>query len=675
MVLRLLTFNLPTLEVYRQLPVVGKAVTIDLRNRLAPLFPRKYPVSSTAAARARLASLWLSQVARIVADNTLRIFVLLRIAAAGKTESDYAWHVVVALLMLPAVLLAPFNGALGNSLPKRWVLTGSAAYCCAIVVLFGLMDGPWVAGWALLAVGAAVYSPTRYALLPAAAADCKMPLTRVNGFIEMGIVTAVIAGLALGVDLENTLWLGLPAAATAAVGLNLLATVTALPVAFRADVRRSESAGDAIKGFFRDSRRIWWDRQARATLLALASLRAIVLGATGGFVAVMLNNTTVDLPTLINTSFAIMAWIMLGAAVGSLVAGMQRHPVRALGLVPLGGTVFAAGLMIAALGETGPAVCVTLGVMGGLINVPLAAAYQIYLPADARGNGMAIRNLFDCTLITITSAALFGLAKGFGLGGTGQLWLVSAVAAVGVLFAWIILHREAIEQMLEIVLLPFYRIKGRGPGMHTLPLRGPLLVVANHAAWFDPLWMAKVLPRSLRPMMTSIFYDLPGLRWLMRHVARAIRVQYSTFRREAPELQEAIQALDQGECVLIFPEGSLRKAEDRPLRHFGQGVWHILSERPHTPVVVCWIEGNWGSFFSYKNGKPTKNKRMDFWRRITIAVGEPRHLDAETLADLKITRACLEQWCREMRGVLGLEVPKPDGETSSAAEEEEAAQQ
>ena len=38
-----------------------------------------------------------------------------------------------------------------------------------------------------------------------------------------------------------------------------------------------------------------------------------------------------------------------------------------------------------------------------------------------------------------------------------------------------------------------------------------LLVVANHAAWFDPLWLAKVLPRFVTPMMTSAFFSTLSL--------------------------------------------------------------------------------------------------------------------------------------------------------------------
>ncbi len=623
---------------------------------------RKKHVNSTAVSRARLASLWFSQVFRNVADNALRVFVLLRVAEASQAQRGSAWHLLAALLMLPAVLLAPFNGAISNTFSKRWVLTSSAIYCLVIVSVFGLCGGPWIAGWALLAVGAALYSPTRYAMLPAAAVDALMPLTRVNGLIEMGAVTAIVAGLALGISVENTFWLGLPAAVAAAIALNLLAAVSALPTAFPSAVRRPEQAMQAIAGFFHDTARIWRDREAKSALLALACLRGIVAGATGAFIAVMLSDDSDDAQTWIEASFPILAWILGGAALGSVLAGLQRHPVRALGLVPFGAAGLAIGLVLAATGNPGPIVSLVLGLMGGLINVPLAAAYQTLLPADARGNGMAVRNFFDYLVMAAISALLVGLSRAEVLSAGGQMWLMASIAAAAALVAWFFLYREAIEQMMEIAIVPIYRIKGHGPGLYNIPLRGPLLVVANHACWFDPVFVAKVVPRSLRAMMLSTFYDLPFLKWVMVYIARAIRVQYSTFRRDAPELQEAIRALDAGEAVLIFPEGSLRKSAERPLRRFGQGVWHILNERPQTPVVVCWIEGNWGSFFSYFNGKPTKNKRFDAWRRIDIAVGEPQLMDRAKLTDQRATRGYLEQCCRQMRGVLGLEVPRADNE-------------
>jgi 1-acyl-sn-glycerol-3-phosphate acyltransferase len=79
----------------------------------------------------------------------------------------------------------------------------------------------------------------------------------------------------------------------------------------------------------------------------------------------------------------------------------------------------------------------------------------------------------------------------------------------------------------------------------------------------------------------------------MVRVVHAIRVEASGFRREAPELREAVAALDRGEAVILFPEGGMRRREEQPLRHFGQGVWHILKDRPQTPVVVCWIAWMW----------------------------------------------------------------------------------
>jgi 1-acyl-sn-glycerol-3-phosphate acyltransferase len=156
---------------------------------------------------------------------------------------------------------------------------------------------------------------------------------------------------------------------------------------------------------------------------------------------------------------------------------------------------------------------------------------------------------------------------------------------------------------------------------------------------------------------------------LSYHVARAIRVPYGSFRREAPELQEAIAALRAGECVVIFPEAMLRRTEDVLLRPFGRGVWNILHELPETPVCLCWIEGGWGSYFSYKDGEPGKNKRPDRGRPIDIAFNEPHPLDPAVLANHRATRKWLRKEVLQCRAYLGLPVPPlDDGPTGDADE-------
>src|SRR5262249_28597066 len=108
-------------------------------------------------------------------------------------------------------------------------------------------------------------------------------------------------------------------------------------------------------------------------------------------------------------------------------------------------------------------------------------------------------------------------------------------------------------------------------------------------------------------------------------------------------------------CVVLFPEGMLRRRAEQPLRQFGQGIWHILKERPTTPLAVCWIEGGWGSFMSFAGGPPLVNKRPDWWRPLGIAPDAPQVIDPDLLVDDRITRSYLMDACLSARRHLGLE--------------------
>ena len=204
-------------------------------------------------ARIRLASLWLSQAARVLADNCLRLFVVLQVAKATQGPPDAAaFHLVTAFFIAPFILLAPLNGAVSNALPRRWVLVGASAFCLGVAMLFGALEGPWLACITLTGIGAAVYSPTRYALLPAAAEDGRIPLPRVNGWIEMGGAAGIVTGMCLGLYLHGTSWHEWPAAVVVAAAAGTLSLAAALPVRFDSDVLRPEPLARAVAGFFGD---------------------------------------------------------------------------------------------------------------------------------------------------------------------------------------------------------------------------------------------------------------------------------------------------------------------------------------------------------------------------------------------------------------------------------------
>jgi len=617
-------------------------------------------------ARLRLASLWLSQTARAVADNCLLMFVVLLVAGGGERASAASWYQVRAFFILPFLLFAPINGALANSLGKRSVLAGSAAFSLAAGVLLGLLlpvttaaSWWWCAGVSLAMLGAAVYSPTRYALLPAVAVDAKIPLPRLNGWIEMGSAGGIVVGMFVGVELFTLGAPGFPLALSAIAALNLAALVFALPARFPSDVTRPEPPVQAVADFFADCRRVARDTAARSSVLALATLTALVVAGTGAILAYKGALTAEADKGLLQ---ACMALVAVGVALGSLTASIQGHPYRSLGLVPLGVLGLWAALVLVLLLDDPRVPIGLLGFMAGLANVPLRAFYQAAVPADARGNAMAVSNTAERVMQIVAAVALFGLVQ-LGLSPTGQVVLLVVAALAGALFACWALRRVLLEQVSEVLLWPVYRFQVAGPGVGRVPLDGPLLVIANHSAWFDPLWLGKVLPRQIIPMMTSDFYDLPVLRWLMKHVIGAIRVQASKFRREAPELLKAVKELDRGRCVVLFPEGRLRRDEQHLVRQFGRGIWHILHQRPQTPVVVCWIEGGWRSFASYWNGLPTKNKRPDFWRTIAIGISEPQVIPPEMLADHRATRRHLMQEVLNARRHLNLEVPQLEAGT------------
>jgi 1-acyl-sn-glycerol-3-phosphate acyltransferase len=597
---------------------------------------------------------YIQQFLRALADGilcTVIAFWLTKDSAFSLPGSALA---AVALYLAPSIVLAPFAAVLLNAFDNRrvqMVCTGLAALITGFLAKMGRSD----ASMALLpiAVIATFDRAARDTRLLSLARTKQISLSRLHGWIA----TMVFAGLASAlvtatpvIDTHTVFAMSWPLAMAA------VSNALALLAAWRSEPW-SPLSGSGSRNAFVDARRIAQQSTALRALLGSMIIRGLVLA----FIAV-LGLARGERVNVITMGLLIFG----GTAVGAFLAGIQDHPRRSLGLIPLAVT----GLCIAmAVSVWLPTACLAIGVMAGVLHVALVSAYQSSLPEGTEATATTI-------LETVGAVSCFGgiaLAILFHqeawMSVTSQLWSMITLTATTAVIAWWYLLREVIEQVTEWVLWPIYRIRAVGPGVHSFPSHGPALIVANHSAYLDPLWLGKVVPRRLVPMMTSAFYDLPFMRWLMNRIVRAVRVPTASFRREAPELQEAVATLDRGDCLVIFPEAMLRRREDQPLRPFGQGVWHILRERPATPVIPCWIEGGWGSYFSYFNGPPTKNKRWDCWRAIVVGMSEPKVIDAALLADQRATRRYLQESVLHARTYTG-KVPSPDSIDSSAGRAE-----
>jgi 1-acyl-sn-glycerol-3-phosphate acyltransferase len=421
--------------------------------------------------------------------------------------------------------------------------------------------------------------------------------------------------------------------------------------------------GGVVRPFVDGVRDAVRHRRARRGLTGLCAWAFVALAVTVGLVRIGDGRPPewppdADAPSPVMSESRIREtapWFAGAVLGGTLFAGLNRHPYRHAWAVPYAAAVGLACLLWLRVGHSWRGPLVGIGAALGATFTPLLNSYFTWTTPRHRGAAIGL-------LVAGCSAAallLAGLLPAFGPDpGAARdpfLDLLVAVAALSAVGAWAGFFRPMVEGTAEIPLNVMYRLRSVGPGVERLPVRGPCLVIANHAAWFDPLWLGMILPAPITPMMTSAFYDLPVISWLMRRVFGTIRVPEAAIRHDAPELREAVEALDRGECIVLFPEGYLRRKEEAPLRRFGRGVWRILSDRPQTPVFACWIEGNWGSYFSYKGGPPTKNKRMDFWRPVRIAVTGPFTVDPAVLADHMATRTHLMERVNAARPVLGLE--------------------
>ncbi len=353
--------------------------------------------------------------------------------------------------------------------------------------------------------------------------------------------------------------------------------------------------------------------------------------------------------------------LVLGVGAGSVLAGVWSGGRVELGLVPAGAVgiaacsfvLYAAGVIgdrnqIVAFEVAAVALCL-LGLFAGLFDVPLEAYLQHRSDPRKLGTILAATNFLVFAGNLVVAAMFYVMIAYLNLQ-PGTVFLVAGLATIPIA-AYVIwlLPGATIRFLFWVFTHTLYR--PRIAGLENIPTTGGALLVSNHVTWVDGILLMAAIPRPVRFIAYADYVHHPRLAWLAK-VFEVIPVRADSGPKAIVQsLRTAREAIEQGHVVGIFAEGTLtRTGQMQPF----QGGFLRIVQGTGAPVIPVYLDGLWGSIFSYRGGKFFWKWPHKWFQQVGIYFGTP-------IPDVKgvdEVRASVQQL-----GVVAVQARKATGET------------
>lgn len=187
-------------------------------------------------------------------------------------------------------------------------------------------------------------------------------------------------------------------------------------------------------------------------------------------------------------------------------------------------------------------------------------------------------------------------------------------------------RRPSFFWALAVLVPPFIRLTAKVRILHgeRLPRTGAFILSPNHHSNVDPLLMATVvwwLGRAPRFLAKASLFKVPVVGWLFRKSGQ-IPVERGGVQRGAIPLDAARRVVEEGQGVVVYPEGSLtRDPHLWPMR--GKTGAARLALQLGIPVIPA---AHWGT----QDLMPRYSNRIRLLprARIDVLIGEPVDLSA-----------------------------------------------
>ncbi len=156
-------------------------------------------------------------------------------------------------------------------------------------------------------------------------------------------------------------------------------------------------------------------------------------------------------------------------------------------------------------------------------------------------------------------------------------------------------------------------------GLENIPQTGALLIAGNHLSNADPPAIGAFagLVRDSRFVAKKELFNVPVLGWFFRH-CNYIPVDRKRTIGDMGALKEVVDALHNGQSVIMFPEGTRSKTglPQKPKSGIG-----FLVYKTDAPVLPVKIEGTFG---------------WPWVRKIRVKFGTVMHLESDPALEPKM---------------------------------------
>jgi 1-acyl-sn-glycerol-3-phosphate acyltransferase len=591
-----------------EVTATGKPTDTPLLQEFPPLFRNR-----------NFLLLWIGHLISALGDRIqymVALYILGRqIMGIEEPGTPQSAQLTIAMLS-PFVILGPFAGVLADRLPRRKVMIFADLARAAVIagvrtVFLGFHQTLTVPQMMILLFGseflmsifASLFSPAKSALMPNLVHPDQLlranSLTAAAGTIS-SLIGFAVGGALIGMQVGDSKVLGMtapsPTLAMYAGAITFILSALCLvmmripPAAARGIKVEGASIGHVFKELADGFRYIFQHKrtmQIVGLMLLFWSCGTVVMNGLTGIVTKYYD---LPLPWLGYFLALLGVGMILGAASCSLARrGIPKEIGIAWAMLLVG--VFL-GLFSVVTNPWVGLVCLMLGsFFGAVLLVSLDTLLQRIVPNFVRGRVMGVKDL-------VATAGLVSAAipLAFWQGIDEQIRLVLTAMSCVVVVAGILLiahyYRSQYLGVRLSILVRFTRAylsvfkKFERGNAARIPVKGPVIFVANHTTAYDPILMqAASTHRVIQFMMAKEYYEMKPFKFFYKWL-KVIPVNRSG--NDTASIRTAIRALKDGACIGMYPEGKI--STDGRLNEGRPGV-ALLALMSGATVVPAYIRG------------------------------------------------------------------------------------